>query len=115
MLRGDPDKAPIVMGDARLTASSYFDVPLRIEGESTSFTNVADSRITPEMVVQCSGETDIQSRVGLGGATHVDALAFMPNVITEARQEVDSSPAVRKLTTIRTDRSPCPGRSCNAG
>ncbi len=102
MLNGDPDLVPILMGDPRSTASSYFDIPIRVEGESISFTDVVGSRITPEMVLQCSKETGTHIHVSLGGATHLDALAFMPDVVTEVGQEVDGSGAVRKSTSIKT-------------
>jgi hypothetical protein len=104
MLNGDPDLVPILMGDPRSTASSYFDVPLRVEGESISFTDVVGSRITPEMVIQCAKETGMHIHISLGGATHLDALEFMPDVVTVVRQEVDSAKAVRKSTSIKTPK-----------
>ena len=49
---GDPNLVPIVMGDDRSTAASYFGVPVRLPKQSASFTQQQASPITTEMILQ---------------------------------------------------------------
>ena len=99
---GDADLVPVMMGDGRSTAASYFRVPVRKEGTSESFTYVPESPVTPEMVVQCSRETGIHFHRKLGYPTQLAAIEFMDDVNMTVREETDASGGVRRQTTIRT-------------
>ena len=98
---GDPDLVPVMMADGRSTAASYFGVPVRVEGESTTFTGIPESPVTPEMVVQCSEETGIHFTRSLGYMLPFDAVEFMDDV-EMAVQEERQAGAIRRVTTIRT-------------
>lgn len=110
MHSGDPDLVPILLGDARSTAASYFGMTTRDEM----------CALTPEMVVQCCRETGIHLHRGLGAPTHADVIAFLEDIELTAREEHDTDGTVKRITTIMTpagvlsetyvapvDRPPC--------
>jgi hypothetical protein len=101
MDEGDPDLVPVMMADGRTTASSYFGVPLRVEGESTTFTGIPASPVTPEMVVKCSEETGIHFVRSLGYMLPFSLVEFMDDVDL-AVQEERRDGAVRRATMVRT-------------
>jgi len=101
MKDGDPDMIPILMGDARSTAASYFGVSARAEGQSASFTEQQASPVTPEMIVRCCRETGIHLHCGLGSATHLDAIECIDDVEMTVREEAGTD-AILRYTTIRT-------------
>jgi len=101
MGEGDPDLVPVMMADGRSTASSYFGAPVRVEGESTTFTGVPESPVTPEMVVRCSEETGIHFVRSLGYMLPFSLVEFMDDVDV-AVQEQRRDGAVRRVTVVRT-------------
>lgn len=99
---GDPDLVPIVMADARSTAASYLDVPVRTEGVSQSFSVSVDSPVTPEMVRQCVRETGIQFAWSLGSVSPLNVLGFVDDIDVSVEETVDDDGVINMLTTIRT-------------
>jgi len=98
---GDPDLVPVMMADGRSTASSYFGVPVRVEGESTTFTGIPESPVTPEMVVRCSEESGIHFTRNLGYMLPFDLVEFMDDVEITVREEARDG-ALRRVTVVRT-------------
>ena len=99
---GDPDLVPVLMGDARSTAASWFGVSPRAEGRSASFTELQESPVTPDMILQCCRETGLQMVCSLGGASHLDVIDFMADVEMVVREETAPGGEIVKRTTIRT-------------
>jgi hypothetical protein len=102
MQNGDPDLVPVLMADACSTAASYLGVSPRAEGQSASFTDLQQSPITPDMILQCCRETGIQLVCSLGGATHLDVIGFLDDVETVIQEEPAANGDLVKRTTIRT-------------
>jgi len=102
MKRGDPDLVPVMLADPHSTTASYFGVSARAEGQSASFTDLPQSPITPEMVLQCCRETGIQLVCPLGGATHLDVIGFLDDVETTVQEEMAVNGDLIKRTAIRT-------------
>jgi len=92
MQSGDPDLVPILLGDARSTAASYFGMTTRDEM----------CALTPEMVVQCCRETGMHLHRGLGAPTHADVIAFLEDIELTVREEHDTDGTVQRITTIMT-------------
>jgi len=102
MKSGDPDLVPVMLADAHSTTASYFGVSARAEGQSASFTELPQSPITPDMVLQCCRETGIQFICPLGGATHLDVIGFLDDVEMAVREETAPNGDLARHTTIRT-------------
>ncbi len=102
MESGDPNLVPVVMGDDRSTAASYFGVPVRLPGQSASFTQQQASPVTPEMILQMSRETGIHLHWNLGSAHHLEVLDLLEDVEVVVREETNAAGEIRKYTTIRT-------------
>lgn len=99
---GDPELVPVVMADARATAASYFQAPVRAEGTSASFIEREESPITPGMVVRCACELGVHFHCSLGSITPLDIIEFMDTVEMDVREECGPVGEMRKFTTIRT-------------
>ncbi len=99
---GDPELMPILMGEAAATAAAYFDVPVRNEDQSESFSDRSESAVASEMIVQCSKETGIHIHLPIGEMTAYDLIEFVDDIETSSNVEVDAAGNVRRATTIRT-------------
>lgn len=102
MREGDPDLVPVLMADARSTASAYFGVPVRAERTSDSFAGPQESPVTPEMIVRCCRETGIHLHRSLGSVTHADLIDFIDDIEMAVREETGAKGEIVKFTTIRT-------------
>jgi hypothetical protein len=102
MKNGDPERVPVLMADARSTAAAYFGVSPRVEGKSTSFTDLPESPVSPEMIRRCHRETGMQMVRSLGGASHLDATGFMADIEMAVHEATAPDGEIRRHTTIRT-------------
>ena len=101
---GDPDMIPIVMADAESTAASFFDIPLRIPGQSYSIVEKSPSRITPEMILTCRNSTGIHFCWSLGTVTFLDVVGNLDDIQFDIKEEVGSKGEILTHTQIETPK-----------